>query len=136
MLPRPGEQGTIVKRQYAVMLGMAGGIVAAALSAVSAEEDFPIAGTYLQDQTCKGDGSDPAAARVTITRERIESSYGLCSILEQTRDGNTIAAHISCPSGNGQPIMGDVTFTLRDDKTIAFVDQDNVYSAVLHKCPE
>jgi hypothetical protein len=101
-----------------------------------ADDGFPLIGTYLQDQTCKGDGSDSAAQRVKIMRDKIESNFGLCSILDHSRNGNTIAAHISCPSASGTPIMGDVTFTIRDDKTVAFADQDNVYSAVLHKCPE
>jgi hypothetical protein len=32
--------------------------------------------------------------------------------------------------------VGDVNFTLRDDKTIDFSDQDQTYKAVLYRCPD
>ena len=32
-------------------------------------------------------------------------------------------------------MLGDVTFTMRDDKTVDFSDQDQTYNAVLYKCP-
>jgi hypothetical protein len=100
-----------------------------------AGDDFPITGAYMQNRPCKGDGSDPADARVKITPTQIESNVGLCTILDSKRDGDNIAANVECQIG-GSPLIGDVTFTLRDDKTLDFVDRDNNYKAVLHRCPQ
>jgi hypothetical protein len=32
-------------------------------------------------------------------------------------------------------MLGDINFTLREDKAIDFSDQDQTYKAVLYKCP-
>jgi hypothetical protein len=32
-------------------------------------------------------------------------------------------------------MLGDVNFTIKDEKTLDFADQDQTYKAVLHKCP-
>lgn len=124
-------------------MGMTGGVralavlamIAAAVAAAFAEDDFPIVGTYLQNERCKGDGTDPAELRVIITRRDITSNMGLCEILDKKRDGNTIAVHVGCNSGGPNLILGDVTFKMRADRTLEFADQDNVYNAILHKCP-
>jgi hypothetical protein len=100
-----------------------------------AADAFPLAGHYTQNRLCKGDGSDPADARVHITQTEIESSVGLCTILSSKRDGNSIAANVECQIA-GAPLVGDVTFTLRDTNTVDFVDRDNNYKAVLHRCPK
>jgi hypothetical protein len=100
-----------------------------------ADVDFPIAGTYTQNRVCKGDGSDPEDTRVKITAQAIESNVGPCMILSKQRNGNTIAANVQCQIAGG-PLIGDITFTIRDDKTLEFVDRDNNYHAVLHKCPQ
>jgi hypothetical protein len=33
-------------------------------------------------------------------------------------------------------MVSDFNFTLRDDKTINFLDQDQTYKAVPHRCPD
>jgi hypothetical protein len=33
-------------------------------------------------------------------------------------------------------MLGDINFSLRDDKTVDFADQDQTYKAVLYKCPD
>jgi hypothetical protein len=100
-----------------------------------ANEDFPIAGTYTQNRICKGDGSDPEDTLVKITAQSIDSNVGPCTILSKKRDGNTIAANVQCQIAGG-PLIGDIAFTLRADKSLEFVDRDNNYHAVLHKCPQ
>jgi len=102
----------------------------------SAEDDFPLVGTYTENQVCKADGSDANASRVKITAKDIDSSFGLCSILEKKRDGNTFAVHVQCKGPGGSDMLGDVNFTLREDKTIDFADQDQTYKAVLYRCPD
>ena len=114
-----------------------GVIALAALgTAAPGEEDFPIVGTYTENQICKGDGSDSGVSRVKITAEDIDSVFGLCTILNKKRDGATFAVHVECKGPGGSQMVGDVNFTLRDDKTIDFSDQDQTYKAVLHRCPD
>jgi hypothetical protein len=108
---------------------------AAIASAVQAQDDFPIVGTYTENQVCKGDGSDGHVPRVKITNRNIDSEFGLCTILDSKRRGNAFAVHVECTGPGGSQMLGDVTFTLRDDKTLDFSDQDQTYKAVLHRCP-
>jgi hypothetical protein len=114
-----------------LMLAMAGAGVA---SAASAADDFPLTGNYTQNVACKGDGSDPAAAKVTISPEEIVSNVGVCNILDKKQDGPSISAHVECKLAGG-PLMGDITFTLRPDNTVEFIDRDMTYKAVLYRCP-
>lgn len=109
--------------------------VAATGASVQAQDDFPIVGTYTENRICKDDGSDSNAERVRITAGNIDSAFGLCTILDRKRHGNTFAVHVECKGPGGSQLMGDVSFTLREDKTIDFSDQDKTYKAVLHKCP-
>jgi hypothetical protein len=103
---------------------------------VRVEEDFPLVGTYTENQVCKGDASDAGVSRVKITVRDIDSVFGLCTILSRKRDGDTFAVHVECKGPGGSQMVGDVNFTLREDKSIDFSDQDQTYKAVLHKCPE
>ncbi len=122
-----------------VAAGMLGVIVLAMLEAGSTalgEDDFPLVGTYTENQACKGDASDASASKVKITPRDIDSVFGLCTILERKRDGNSYAVHVECKGPGGNQMIGDVNFTLREDKTVAFSDQDQTYKAVLYKCPE
>jgi hypothetical protein len=116
---------------------MLGVVALATLAApVFGEDDFPLVGSYTENQACKGDASDASVARVKITPRDIDSVFGLCTILNRKRDGNTFAVHVECKGPGGSQMLGDINFTLREDKTIDFSDQDNTYKAVLHKCPE
>jgi hypothetical protein len=106
-----------------------------AISAPRAEDGFPIVGTYTRDIACKGDGSDRPDLRVRITRDQIESQMGVCRILSRKREGKAYMAHVECKiPGADQPILGEVTFTVRDDNTLEFEDQDHTSDATLHKC--
>ena len=99
------------------------------------EDNFPIAGTYMQNEVCKGSGSNRELL-VTITRNAIESNMGYCTILNVKRYHQIIAAQVQCRIPGGQMILGDIIFRLRDDGAIDFEDQDHTSSAVLHKCAE
>ena len=118
------------------------GIVAAAMAAsvmsnpVLAQDAFSIAGTYVQNAACKGDGTDPAAKVVRITDTDVHSSFGICKFVKKEQDGHTLAAQMSCDGPGGNILLGDVRFTVRDDKNIDFVDQDNTYRSVLYRCPQ
>ena len=113
-------------------------IVAFAMFAtpVLGEDDFPLVGTYTENQVCKGDGSDSGVSRVKITGRDIDSVFGFCTILSRKREGATFAVHVECKGPGGSQMLGDVNFTPRDDKIVDFSDQDQTYKATLYKCPE
>jgi hypothetical protein len=123
-----------VYRAIAAAAGVVALVAVAASEAALAEDDFPIAGTYMQNVPCKGDGSDPAALQVKISAQEIVSNIGVCTILDKKQDGDSTIAHVECKFPAG-PMVGDITFTLRPDKTVKFVDRDNTYNAILHRCP-
>jgi hypothetical protein len=103
---------------------------------VLGEDDFPIAGTYMRDIACAGNGSHRPDLLVKITQQRIESPMGTCNILSRTRAGAAISAHVECKVPGDQLILGDVTFTIRDEKTLDFEDQDHTPDGTLHRCAE
>ena len=108
-------------------------LITAVISApLQADDAFPITGIYVENRSCNG---NPEGPRVKISPDAIESDAGKCIILSRRRNGRSIAAQVQCRTGSGEIIVGDVTFTMRDDQTVAISDQDNVYSAVLFKCP-
>jgi hypothetical protein len=109
-------------------------LAAPRVGAAQAEDDFPLVGTYTQNVPCKGDGSDPAALQVKISPQEIVSNIGVCTILDTKRENNSITAHVECKFPAG-PLVGDITFTMRPDHTVGFVDRDKTYNAVLHRCP-
>lgn len=124
---------------FTIVRQAAGGVVLAIMALAVpglavAGDDFPIAGSYTQNVACKGDGSDPAAAKVTISAKEIVSNVGVCAILDSRKDGDSYAAHVECQFPAG-PLVGDIKFTPRSDNTVDFVDRDQTYKAVLYRCP-
>lgn len=103
---------------------------------VHAEDDFPIVGTYTENQACKADGADGGVSRVKITSRDIDSVFGLCTILSKKREGATYMVHVECKGPGGSQMLGDVNFTPRADRTIDFSDQDQTYKAILYRCPD
>jgi hypothetical protein len=134
----PGK--TAERRVFKSLYPVAGRVVLAAfamlaLSAAVAADDFPLSGNYTQNVACKGDGSDPQFAKVTISAQEIVSNVGVCTILDTKKDGDSIFAHVECKFPSG-PLMGDITFTPRPDHTVEFVDRDMTYKAILYRCPQ
>jgi len=121
--------------------GMHGIAVAAIVAAficgpVLAADDLSIVGVYMQNMACKGDGTDSFSKLVRITETDIHSSFGVCKFVKKQHEGNTLAAQMSCEGApGGNVLLGDVRFTVRDDKNIDVVDQDNTYRSVLYRCP-
>jgi hypothetical protein len=108
-------------------------VVAAAATPAHADDDFPIVGIYTKDEACKGAAVRRLDLIVKITKQEIASNMGTCTILHHRRDGKSIAMQVECRTGD-QPIIGDVTFTMRDENTVDFDDQDHTSPAVLHRC--
>jgi hypothetical protein len=130
-------RGQVIKQVIKLAASMLSLVALAALAApVHGEDDFPLVGTYTENQACKPNGTDPGVSRVTITPRDIDSVFGLCTILSKKRDGATFVVHVECKGPGGSQMLGDVIFTPREDKTIDFSDQDQTYKAVLHKCPD
>jgi len=109
--------------------------VGAVLFGAALADDFPLVGNYTQNVACKGDGSDQAIAKVTISPQEIISNVGVCTILDKKTNGSSISAHVECKFAGG-PLIGDITFTPRPDNTIEFIDRDMTYKAVLYRCPQ
>ncbi len=126
--------GLVVKVVVFALTGlMAVGVVIVA-GAARAGDDFPLTGNYTQNVPCKGDGSDPHDVQVKISPQEIDSQVGVCTFLDTKRDGSSVSAHVECAFPGG-PLIGDVTFTVRPDKTVELVDRDKNYDAVLYRCP-
>jgi hypothetical protein len=106
-----------------------------AAGAASAEDDFPLTGDYTQNVPCKGDGTDAREVKVKISPQQIDSKVAVCTFLDTKREGSRIDAHVQCQFPRG-PLMGDVTFKIRPDRSVEFVDRDKNYSAVLYRCPQ
>jgi hypothetical protein len=124
-----------VRKSIGLVLGAAMAAAAGAAQ-LNAQNDFPIVGTYTENVVCKGDASDASVPQVKISTKEIDSSvFGLCAVLERKRDGNKFSVHVECKGPGGAVMLGDVNFTLKDDKTLDFADQDQTYKAVLYKCP-
>ena len=115
---------------FGVLVGLA------ATSPVYSADDFPIVGTYMRDIACTGNGSSRPDLLVKIMQGRIESPMGICSILSHKRNGQAVSAHVECKIPGDQLVLGDVTFTIRDEKTLDFEDQDHTSDATLHRCSE
>jgi hypothetical protein len=130
-------RGQVIKQVIKLAASMLSLVVLAVLAtSVHGEDDFPLVGTYTENQACKPNGSDPGVSRVTITPRDIDSVFGLCTILSKKREGTTFVVHVECKGPGGSQMLGDVIFTPREDKTIDFSDQDQTYKAVLHRCPD
>lgn len=124
----------MVKLSHRVAGCVAVALIAGA-GAASAEDDFPLTGSYTQNVPCKGDGTDPSELKVKISPQEIDSHVAVCTFLNTKHDGNSVKAHVQCQFPRG-PLMGDITFKIRPDQTIEFIDRDKNYSAVLYRCPK
>jgi hypothetical protein len=122
---------TIIQRIFVVV---AVALATAAGASAAFADDFPLSGNYTQNVLCKGDGTDPVAVRVKISPQEIVSNVGTCTILDTTRDGDTFVVRVECKFASG-PLMGNLSFTPKPDRTVDFVDRDGNYKAVLHPCP-
>jgi hypothetical protein len=98
-------------------------------------DEIQIEGTYRQEAACIGDGSDPALLMVTITSDVIKHGGGECTISDKRYADKKLTVRATCKFSAGIVLGSDITFTLRDDNTVAIEDQDKTFSAVLYKCP-
>ena len=95
--------------------------------------DHWLLGEFTQNAPCKGDGTDPAELKARISTDQIESKAGVCKFLDTQPEANRLKAHALCQFPAG-PLIGDFTFTRKDNGTIDFVDRDGTYTAILYRC--
>lgn len=122
----------IAARKWRVILALGAAVLS---SGALAADDFPIAGTYTQDEACKGDGSDPAYLLVKITPKDISYASGVCSIDNTQQEANKTMMKVTCKFLSGAVMGSDISFTARDSATLDMAQQDGSYKAVLHRCP-
>jgi hypothetical protein len=106
-------------------------MLAVLFAAINAD-DFPLLGSYRENEPCKDD--TPASARVTITRSEINSPMGHCKILNFKREEESFAAEVECSGLAVNELIVNVRFTLGPDETVKVADQDQTYRAVLYRC--
>jgi len=111
----------------ATMIGCASGTQAA--------DELSLEGTYMQNKPCKGDGTDVKALLVTITPQEIVYGGGTCAISDRRQEGEKVTLRATCKTRAGKVMAGDISFAVRDDKTLQMTDQDRNYNAVLNRCP-
>jgi len=111
----------------------AGILLVVTAGAADCEGGFPLAGSYIQNRPCKGDGSDPAELQVKISPREIVSKVSSCTFQKVRQHENIIEAQVECQFPTG-PLVGNVFFTVRQDGTISFVDRDQNYRAILYRC--
>jgi hypothetical protein len=118
------------KRTFAVGAGLA-----MFLSCALAEGEFPIEGTFTQNEQCRGDGSKQEFALVKVTAKDVSYSGGVCSIDSKQQDGDNLAMRVTCKFTSGAVMASAVTFTKKDNNTFDMAQQEGTYRAVLHRCP-
>ena len=118
------------KRTFAV-----GALLAMFASCALAEGDFPIEGTFTQNELCRGDGSKQEFVLVKVTPQDVSYSGGVCSIDSKQQDGDKLAMRVTCKFSSGAVMASAVTFTKKDNNTFDMAQQEGTYRAVLHRCP-
>ena len=99
----------------------------------AAAQEKALEGTYTQNQACKGDGSDKKL--VTIHEKQVESNFGPCTFGDKKWDGKVLKTTATCKNKTGSTFSVSLEFTLKDDNTVSFVEEDSQYKSVLYRCP-
>ena len=120
-----------------LIIGALSAILAIGASAARAQDaaaqEKALQGTYNQNLACKGDGSDKKL--VTIHEKDVESNFGPCTFADKKWDGKVLKANATCKNKAGSSFDVSLEFTLKDDNTVAFVEEGSQYKSVLYRCP-
>jgi hypothetical protein len=130
------EQGVIMRVGTVFIIGLIGISVAGAPAAAQEGPEAVLLGTYTQNQACKGDGSDPALAKklVKVGDTQVDSNFGPCVFGEKSWSGKVLKATATCKNTAGTEFDVSLSFTLKDDKTVEFVEEGSQYKSVLYRC--
>jgi hypothetical protein len=106
-----------------------------AAGAPAAAEDAALVGTYTQKHACKGDGSDTPKDIVKITDKMADSNFGPCAFGgDKAWSGKTLTSSATCKNKTGTEYDVKLSFTLKDDKTVDFLEEGSKYKSVLYRC--
>ena len=107
-----------------------------ALAAPAAAQDgAALVGTYTQKHACKGDGGDTPKDLVKITDKMADSNFGPCTFgADKAWDGKTLKATATCKQKTGTEYDVKLSFTIKDDKTVDFLEEGSQYKSVLYRC--
>jgi hypothetical protein len=116
-----------------LIIGM---IAVGAAVPAAADDAMPdkLIGTWTQNKACKGDGSDPAKSLVKISAAQVDSNFGPCALSERKWDGAIFTANGACKLKGGDMDI-QVKFTVKDEKTVDFLEESSQYKSVLYRCP-
>ncbi len=118
-----------------LIIALIGLAAAPALGAAEESQDAALVGTYTQKHACKGDGSSTPKDRVTITDKTADSNFGPCTFgADKAWSGKTLTASATCKQKTGGDYDVKLSFTLKDDKTVDFVEEGSQYKSVLYRC--
>jgi len=106
-----------------------------AFGAPAVADDAALVGTYTQKHACKGDGTDTPKDRVVISEKMADSNFGPCSFnADKAWSGKTLKASATCKQKTGGEYEVKLSFTLKDDKTVDFLEEGSQYKSVLYRC--
>ena len=111
------------------------GVPAVAQSGGADKGQAKLLGTYTQNVQCKGDGSDDGKKLVKISDKEVDSNFGPCMLSDKQWSGSTLKANAACRSKSGSTIDIQLSFTMKDDNTVDFLEESSQYKSVLHRCP-
>jgi len=118
-------------RFFIVALIGIGAVAAPAL----AQDDAALVGTYTQKHACKGDGGDTPKDLVKITPTTADSNFGPCTFgSDKAWSGKTLKATATCKQKTGGEYDVKLSFTIKDDKTVDFLEEGSQYKSVLYRC--
>jgi hypothetical protein len=132
------ERGVIMRVGGLLIIGLMTGPLASipgARAQDAAAQDKALLGTYVQNQACKGDGSDPAKKLVVIGDKQVDSNFGPCTFGAKTWTGKVLKAPASCKNKAGSEFDVSLAFTLNDNNTVDFLEESSQYKSVLYRCP-
>jgi hypothetical protein len=135
--PAPRETVTeqIVTMRNTKLLFIALITVGAACAPAAAQDDAALIGTYTQKHACKGDGSDTPKDIVKITDTMADSNFGPCTFgSDKAWSGKTLKATSTCKQKTGGEYDVKLSFTMKDDKTVDFLEEGSQYKSVLYRC--
>ena len=108
---------------------------ACAPAAAAAQDDAALVGTYTQKHACKGDGSNTPKDLVKITDTMADSNFGPCTFgSDKAWSGRTLKATASCKQKTGGEYDVKLSFTVKDDKTVDFLEEGSQYKSLLYRC--
>lgn len=114
---------------------IAGSAAAPAVAQSADKNQAKLLGTYTQNVQCKGDGSDDGKKLVKIGDKEVDSNFGPCMLSDKQWSGNMLKANAACRSKSGSTVDIQLSFTLKDDSTVDFLEESSQYKSVLYRCP-